>query len=551
MRLLPAAALAIAAFTAGIVVGAGHESAERVMAERFVAAWARADYGAMYELLSASSRDRIPTEDFRRQYRRAAETATLGRIERAGQLRREDGTFEVPLRAVTERFGALPGTLRFDVVTERDDVSGVVFEQRMVFPGLRQEETLSRTTAVPPRGELQGRDGGVLAAGPDRLSDVGPIAAEVVGLVGPIPPEAEAEYAAKGYPDDALIGLTGLERQFEDRLSGRLGGTLRAGERVLKTIAPQKAEPVRTSIDVELVTAAATGLAGRVGGVAVMRPGTGEVLALAGLGYSALQPPGSTLKIITLAAGLEAGVVKPGDTFPVVTSASLEGVELQNAHGELCGGTLKQAFAKSCNSVFAPMGVDVGPEKLVAMAERFGYNEADDIEGAPAASIPPAGEIGDDLAVGSSAIGQGIVTSTPLRMAEVAGVIANDGELVRPTLLRGGQGERSRAITEKTARIITRYMRAVVEEGTGTAAAVEGVKVAGKTGTAELRSTVPDDTDPETPVTDDGTDTDAWFVAFAPAKDPEIVVSVLLVGYGAGGETAAPAAKVVLDQYFD
>jgi cell division protein FtsI/penicillin-binding protein 2 len=124
--------------------------------------------------------------------------------------------------------------------------------------------------------------------------------------------------------------------------------------------------------------------------------------------------------------------------------------------------------------------------------------------------------------------------------------------LVRPTLLRGTHGKRSRATSPHTARIVRRYMKQVVRSGTGSAAAVPGVSVAGKTGTAELRTTVPDQnvvvTPGETqPNPDDTTDTDAWFVAFAPAGHPTVAVAVLLVGQGAGGTTAAPAAKTVLE----
>jgi cell division protein FtsI/penicillin-binding protein 2 len=248
---------------------------------------------------------------------------------------------------------------------------------------------------------------------------------------------------------------------------------------------------------------------------------------------------------VTLAAALDAGTVKPGDDFPVVTAATLDGVELENANGELCGGSLANAFAHSCNSVFAPMGAELGAERLVAAAERFGFNKPDGIIGAPPGTIPAASGIVGDLAVGSTAIGQGQVQSTPLRMAEVAAAIANGGTLVRPTLLRGGRGEASRATSPKTARIVRRYMRRVVTDGTGTAAAIPGGQVAGKTGTAELRSTASDDPEADPA---DTTDTDAWFAAFAPAKDPEVAVAVLFVSAGAGGVTAAPAARVVLEE---
>ncbi len=552
-RALPLVVLAAGAFAGGLLAGADHQPRARLVADRFLDAWSRTDYAGMYQLLSSSSRAELSPRRFARLYRRAAETATLERVERAGRVREHDGTYAVPVRAVTRRFGALPATVRFTVTDDSDDVSGVAFERRLTFPGLRDGESLRRSVRMPPRADLQARDGSVIATGPERTSRIGTLAAQIAGRVGPIPAHQAATYAAKGYPEGAVVGLSGLERQFEARLAGTLGGTLRAGSRVLADVDPRQGGAVRTSIDPRIEAAAVTALAARLGGVAVLRPRTGEVLALAGLGYSAPQPPGSTFKIVTLAAALDAGAVKPKASFPVETFTTLSGVTLENAHGESCGGSLAAAFANSCNSVFAPLGARVGAARLVAAAERFGFNETSDVVGAPPGSIPPAAEIGDDLAVGSTAIGQGRVTSTPLRMAEVGAAIANRGVLVRPTLLRGEQGRRSRAARAATARTITRFMRRVVAGGTGSAAAIPGVSVAGKTGTAELRDTVPPDpasTDPgvPTPPPDDTTDTDAWFVAFAPAGRPRVVVAVLLVGQGAGGDTAAPAAKTVLQE---
>ena len=539
-RLIPLVGLAAIALAAGLLVGARHEPRERVIAERFLASWERGEIGGMYTLMAASSRRAFTVDDVRALYEDAADTATLESIEQVGDLTQDDSAFKVPMEARTRLFGTVRGTLRFQVVSDPDDTSGVVFEREHVFPGLREGEQLSRETALPVRGTLKARDGAILAKGRDRTSDV-LVAPEIVGTVGPIPEERRAEYAALGYPEDALVGLTGLELQFEERLAGTLGGTLRAGTRVLAEVEPERGESVKTSIHIGLEEAAVTALAGRLGGVAVLRPRTGEVLALAGLAYSTPQPPGSTFKIITLAGALDAGTVSPKDEFPVQTEAVLEGVSLSNANGESCGGTLEASFAHSCNSVFGPMGAELGAERLVAAAERFGFNRADEVADAPPGAIPPAAEIGDDLAVGSTAIGQGRVTATPLRMAEVAAAIANDGALVRPVFEKNAQGKRTRATSKRSAKIITRYMRAVVSYGTGTAAEVPGGDVAGKTGTAEL-----EDTDPEEP--SDPTNTDAWFVAFAPAKDPEVVVAVLLVRNGSGGATAAPAAKIVLDE---
>ena len=548
-RALPLVTLAVAAFAIGTLAGSQHQSRERVVAERFVRAWERRDYGAMYTLLDDASRSRVTRGGFESLYRRAVQAASLERVQHTGVLRESGGAYLVGMRAVTRRFGELRGTLRVEVATQ-DDVTGVVFHRRLVFPGLRDGEQLASSVVMPPRGTLQARDGAVIATGPDRTSDVGTLAKEISGSVGPIPEEDRARYAARGYPDDATVGLTGLERQFEARLAGTFGGTLKAGDRVLSRVSERQGGAVRTSIDLDVEEAAVAALAGRFGGIAVMRPRTGEVLALAGIGYSAPQPPGSTFKIVTLAAALDAGIAKATSTYPVQTETTLAGVDLENANGEACGGSLEEAFAESCNSVFAPLGAELGAKRLVAAAERFGFNETSDIQGAPPSAIPPAAEIGDELAVGSSAIGQGRVTSTPLRMAEVAGAIANHGRHVRPVFLRGAQGRSSRATSAKTAKTITTFMRAVVKGGTGSAAAIPGVPVAGKTGTAELRTTVaPDPDDPNAEPVDetDTSDTDAWFVAFAPARNARVVVAVLLVGQGAGGATAAPAARTVLE----
>jgi peptidoglycan glycosyltransferase len=547
-RALPLLALAAAAFAVGAIVGSRHEAKDRTIASRFARAWARSDERAMYRQLSARSRQAMSLKRFTRAYELAADVATLERIRLSGPVvKRADGVFDVRTQARTRVFGTLSSRMRIRIEGD-EEATGVAWSRAMVFPALRPGEKLSRDVTMPPRAAIQARDGTVIADGAARTS-TSPVAPEVRGTVGPIPPEQAEAYAALGYPKDAQVGLSGLERQFERRLAGTFGGTLRAGKRQIATAEPQRGGAVRTSIDLDVVGAAVTALAGRFGGIAVLRPRTGEVLGLAGIGYSAPQPPGSTFKIITLAGALDAKIVKPSATFPALTSTTLSGVELQNANGESCGGSLAISFAHSCNTVFAPLGARLGARRLVAAARRFGFDEETDILGAPTGSIPEPDAIGDDLAVGSSAIGQGLVTATPLRMAAVAAAIANHGELVRPSFLRGQRGRSSRATKASTARTIKRFMRLVVQSGTGAAAAIPGVKVAGKTGTAELRNTVPDPTatpDPTQPV-DDKTDTDAWFVAFAPAAHPKVAVAVLLVGQGAGGESAAPAARVVLE----
>ena len=547
-RIAPIAAAALLAFAAGAVLGGRHVPASEQVAERFAAAWAAGDLARMYALSDAGANGRS-LRDFTRAYRDAAATATTRAI-RFGEGRDVgDSVVAIPAVVETEAFGTIRQELRLPV-TEVDGEARVTWSPELVFPGLRPGERLRRRTDLPPRAALLARDGTPLARAPDG-EEVAPIASSIVGQLGPMPEEQAAELRASGVPKDAQVGISGLERMFEERLRGRAGGVLLAGERLLGTRPPQPAKAVRTTISPKVQQAAVDALGGRLGGIVAMRPQTGEVLAAAGIPLSGLQPPGSTFKIITLVAGLESGAAKPSDTYPVETYTTLEGVRLENNNGEACGGTLEQTFAHSCNSVFAPMGVEVGAEKLVATARRFGFDQSPGIPGAATATIPPAGEIGDDLALGSTAIGQGRVQATALTMTVVAATIALDGRRPRPTFAHGERLGRAPVTTPKIARQVGRMMQSVVTSGTGTAAAIPGVSVAGKTGTAELE----DDTRPapgtgETlpVVVDDEPDTDAWFVAYAPAKGkPRVAVGVMLVRAGSGGAVAAPAARQVLE----
>jgi cell division protein FtsI/penicillin-binding protein 2 len=542
--------VAAAAFVVGLVSGARHEPAERRLAVAWSHAWKAGDYRAMYALLTPAARDGTSLERFTATYRDAAATATLTHLD-TGRARTSGSRIVLPADATTRIFGHVRGDMVLPLGA--DDSSGeprVAWAASAVFPGLRAGEKLTRETTLPPRATIEARDGTPLAEGESRLSDLGPVAAEVAGRIGPAPDTRAQELATRGVPEGAAVGLTGLELEFDEELAGRPGGVLRAGGRLLASSEPRPGHAVRTTIDPDVQRAAVTALAGRYGGVAAVRPSDGAVLAMAGLASSAPQPPGSVFKIVTLTGALQAGTTRPSASFPVQVSATLEGVELQNAHGESCGGTLITAFAKSCNSVFAPLGVALGAEKLVATAERFGFNEDPGIAGAARATIPAAAEIGDDLALGSSAIGQGKVLATPLTMALAAAAIGEHGRRPRPTFLRGSKPPPVQATTPRVARTVARAMRAVVTEGTGVGANLPNVRVAGKTGTAELRSTVSQDPQalaPGQPTPEDTTDTDAWFAAFAPMHNPRIAVCVLLVAQGAGGETAAPAARVVLE----
>jgi cell division protein FtsI/penicillin-binding protein 2 len=329
----------------------------------------------------------------------------------------------------------------------------------------------------------------------------------------------------------------GLQERYDDRLAGRPGAELRFGARVVRRVPVRRGRDVRTTIVPGVQRAATAALGDHQGGIAVVRPRNGDVLALAGLAVSGPQPPGSTFKIVTLSAALEARIARPSSSYPVRTAATLSGVKLRNAGDEACGGSLPTAFAESCNSVFAPLGAELGGRRLVRAAERFGFNERLPIPALRPSAIPAADDLADDLEVGASAIGQGRVLATPLTMASVGATIAAGGLRARPRLVRA-KVVRRRAVSARVARQVRDMMLGVVRSGTGSAAALPGVAVAGKTGTAELRPTAGGPADPR--------NTDAWFVAFAPAGRAQVAVAVMLVGAGHGGDTAAPLAREVL-----
>jgi cell division protein FtsI/penicillin-binding protein 2 len=535
--------LAAISLIAGALVGANADSAAERAASDFTEAWERGDLRAMHGLLTSSAQERYPLERFRRAYERAAATATLTSLDPGDPDGVDGGQVTIPIVLDTRVFGDLRGDLEVPVSDER-----VEWEPRLVFPELRAAERLRRTSVPPTRATLHSEDGKVLAEGPApaRTSPLVGIADSIAGRMEPQETASERrELFAHGFPRSWPVGQSGLEEVFEERLRGRPGGELIAGNRVLARSRPRRAADVETTIDTRLQEAAVVGLAGRLGGVAALDARTGEVRALAGIAFSAPQPPGSTFKIITTTAALEEDAVKPSDEFPVETHAVIDGVELENANGEACGGTFRNAFAHSCNSVFAPLGVEVGAEPLVDAAERYGWNAPATIPGEVPSTLPPAAEIDTPLEVASTAIGQFETLATPLQMASVSQTIASRGVRHPPTLSAEDRGRPTRVTPRRVARTIGSMMIDVVAYGTGTAAAIPGVRVAGKTGTAELEDT----RDPETGETlpPDPTNTDAWFTAYAPAGRPRIAVAVMLVRAGAGGATAAPAARVVLD----
>lgn len=567
-------ALAGVAFVAGAIVGAAHSgpSSARALAASFAAAWARGDYATMYGEISPAAQRAIGPAQFARAYREAALVATASALRVSGTPRAAAGGVEaVPVRVRTRLFGTLASDFDLPVVTAAGEAGErIVWSRALLFPGLRGGERLRREMQLPPRAALLARDGSVLAEGAatdagERSSPLGAAAGAVVGEVGVIPAQRRAALEAQGVPADGVVGTSGLELAEDARLRGRAGGELLAGERVLASVAPRAADAVRTTIDPAVQRAAVAALGGQYGGVVALDPRSGEIRAVAGIGLDALQPPGSTFKMVTVSGVLQAGIATTRSSFPYATAATLDGVQLHNANGESCGGSLALAFAVSCNSVFAPLGVKLGARRLVATAESFGFNHEPGVAGAAESTIPAASAIAGELAVGSTAIGQGMVQATALQMATVAATIG-DGGRRRAATFDFAHVPSARAIDAGVARTVRGLMIDVVRFGTGTAAAIAGVTVAGKTGTAELGSpsscaaggqgsgggeegaategeAAPacggEESDPH--------NTDAWFAAFAPAVHPRIAVGVLLVRDGAGGATAAPVARQVLE----
>jgi penicillin-binding protein A len=542
-RALPLVGVAAVALVAGLIAGSATDSAAKRTARAFGAAWERQDYRRMYALLSDDARQRTSRAAFTRAYVSAADTATISRLRVGQPIDERDEVVTLPVELHTRVFGGLRRSLRLPVRDER-----VEWTPNLAFPGLVVGQRLKRRSQPPRRGTLLSRNGKVLASGPAdaRSSPLGALAATIAGQLSGEETAAERESLyAHGFPRDAPVGQTGLEHVFEQRLRGAPGGELRAGGGVIARAQPRRAQPVRTTIDTGLQEAAVTALAGRFGGIAALDARTAEVRALAGVAFSAPQPPGSTFKIVTATAALEAHAVKPSTEFPVETAAIIDGVRLENAGGESCGGSFQASFAHSCNSVFAPLGVRIGAQELVDKAELFGWNQPATLPGEVPSTLPPAGEIVSPLEIGSTAIGQFKTLATPLQLASVAQTIAAKGVRTLPSLAPGQPPQQTRVTTRRVARLVGRMMIDAVAYGTGTAAALPDAQVAGKTGTAELE----DSRDPETGVTaaPDPSNTDAWFTAYAPAQRPQIVVAVMLVRSGAGGATAAPAARIVLD----
>ena len=356
----------------------------------------------------------------------------------------------------------------------------------------------------------------------------------------------------------------------------------------------QQGATIVTTIDPQLQEAAARALGNNEGAVAAIDPRTGDVLALVSnptydpnpvsshdpdevrRAYRELDPedpgsplvsratdtffpPGSSFKIVTAAAALENGL-GPDTLLPNPTAYDVPQTtdDLENFGGGQCSGgsqiDMASALTQSCNVYYAQLAVRIGPEALVEQAHAFGMSEdipfdIPFVEG----EIPPVGAFEEDTpAVAQSGIGQRDVRVNVLHMALIAGAIGNGGTMMAPRLVYQIRDPRGRliqqyspeeyndAMSSANADLLTDMMVSVVESGTGTAAQVPGITVAGKTGTAQ---------------TAEGENPHAWFVSFAPADEPEIAVAVVILNGGSlgseatGGQLSAPIAADLIDEH--
>jgi len=474
-------------------------SRERDGAHRYALAWSKGDVTGMWNALDDHSRTAYPLARFKALVASANRRATVEDIRLGKPSSPDGGAVQQPVAVRTRLFG----TLRGRVVLKVDHSGHVTWSPDMRLPGVRPGEEISRRTGRQPRPGL------VKTRGGQPMSGVPALAAFVPGV----------------------------EKRFARTLHGTPGAELRFGKRLIASVPVHNGHSVHSTMSAKLQAVATSALGNRLGGVAVLRPSDGSVLALAGIADSAPQPPGSTFKMITLTGVLTAHVAKPTDVFPVRTAATLDGVRLANANNESCGGSLVTSFANSCNSVFAPLGARLGAKRLVAMAERFGFNHTPRVPVAKPSTISQPKDLRDSLAVGAAAIGQDKDLATPLEMASVAATIGERGVRADPRVALTDPVVRRRVASPHVAAEVRDMMIEVVRNGTGTAAALPGVTVAGKTGTAELHVGGG---------ASNNSNLDAWFAAFAPAGHPRVAVAVMLVGAGFGGQAAAPIARQVL-----
>lgn len=382
---------------------------------------------------------------------------------------------------------------------------------------------------------------------------------------------------------------TGLERSLNDYLSGQSSSQFFDSlNRLISGQDPMGAS-VEVAIDPVAQQAAWDALGEQSGAVIVTEPSTGRILAMVSkptfdpnsmavhdgdqvtATYEGLladpadplfnratggdmNPPGSVFKLVVVAAALESGKYTPESQLPNPATFTLPGTDsvVRNTEGGNCGGgdtvSLATALRLSCNIPFAELGIELGDAAIREQAEKFGFNSEFEIPTATEPSVYP--RVLDDAQTALSAFGQYEVRATPMQMAMVSAAIANGGIVMNPNLVdqitapdftplqEFEAREFGRAISEETANTMVSMMINGVENGAASNARIDGVSVAGKTGTAENG-----ESDPYT----------LWFTGFAPADNPQYAITVLVEdGGGLGQEgygnlVAAPIAKQVLE----
>jgi penicillin-binding protein A len=366
-------------------------------------------------------------------------------------------------------------------------------------------------------------------------------------------------------------GDAGLEKQYDDQLAGRENEFASTIDELLGH--RQEGEDIRTTLDVNAQKVALQALAGRRGAVVAMEPSSGRVRVMAsvpgynpnlitsphgiGPGASTLNrttqgryPPGSTFKVVTATAAIDSGRYTPNSFISGKSPKIISGVPLSNFGGETFGMiSLTDALTHSVNTVFGEIGEKLGATTLLKYMKRYGFQRKPPLdyprdEMVASGAFPMKG-CGSGIDYGRVAIGQEChLFATPLQMAEVAATVANHGVRMKPQLVErvvAKDGRVKQSFHPKTAAVVMspqsaaqvgQMMQHVVEEGTGTAARLQGISVAGKTGTAEI------------PGTNENT---VWFICYAPADNPKMAVAVTIERtQGEGGTVAAPVAKQVL-----
>jgi penicillin-binding protein A len=403
------------------------------------------------------------------------------------------------------------------------------------------------------RGLIRARDGSVLAA--NRRLPGKRFARRY--------PQGKLFALPVGY-DNFRFGRAGLERFYNDQLTGQRNEF--AGILESLTSKQRVGNDLRTTLDPKAQRVAMQALAGRKGAVVAMDVHTGAVRVMAGtpsfdpenpnrgstfnLATQGLFPPGSTFKTVTAAAALDTGRYQPGSLISGRNGKIISGTPLDNFGGENFGLIpLTDALTHSVNTVFGEIGVKLGQRTMARYMTRLGFNAKPPLD-YPKTQMSASGSyrngklINEEsrfIDVGRMAIGQDKLLVTPLQMATVAQTIGNGGVRMEPRLVQrvtdpDGRTlstplpkRAQRAMSTDTAAKLTAMMKQVVKEGTGTAAALQGVEVAGKTGTAELNN--------------NGLN-DLWFIAFTPSEAVAVVIAN--VQGGQGGTVAAPVAKQVL-----